>query len=189
MTSTIQQTMLPPFHINFTCPHCGAVRQVPEQYVGQSGACNTCGGAITIDANTVPSLPRVSMVSQPRSWYRERLRYFEFCRENYALARAQFPPVENDAHWQQRIQEAVRCEDPAEQVASWERLVAEEIPWSVAYEYLVHHYVKERDYERAYYYCSVYFSSERWMNPQCVGGSHTLLKTMRKLDKKLNLEE
>ena len=184
MTTILQQEALLPFHVNFTCPHCSAVRQVPEQYVGQSGTCNTCGGAITIDANTAPSLPRVPMVSRPKSWYRERACYLEFCRENYELARAQFPPIDNDAYWQQGIQEAARCENPAEQVARWERLVAEGIPWSVAYEYLVHHYVKERDYERAYYYCGVYFSGDRWMNPQCAGGSHMLLKTMRKLDKK-----
>lgn len=185
MTSTTIQEALLPFHIYFTCPHCSAVRQVPDQYVGQSGACNSCGGSITIGANTAPPLPDVPLESRPREWYRERSNYFEYCRENYEVARAGFHWVIDEAYWQRRIQESTRHHDRAEQVAFWEGLVAEGIPWSVAFEYLVQHYVKEHQYERAYYFCSVYFLSSRWKNPQCVGSSHKLLKVMRKLDKKL----
>jgi len=185
MPSTLFLESPVPFHIYFTCPHCQAVRQVPEQYVGQSGSCNTCGGAITIDANTAPPLPRVATDSQPKSWYRERLAYFEYCRDHYEEAQRAFAQTTDDAHWKQRIQAAARCQERSEQVAFWERLVAEGIPWSVAFEYLVHYYVKEHDYERAFYFCTVYFTSDRWKNPQCIGSSKMLLKTMRKLDKKL----
>jgi len=185
MTSTMFQEALLPFHVYFTCPHCNAVRQVPEQYAGQSGACNTCGGAITISANTAPPLPHVPLAPHPKTWYRERTNYFEFCRENYERACAQFPKIADEAYWHRRIQESTRHHDRASQLAFWEGLVAEGIPWSLAFEYLVHHYAKERDYQRAYYFCSVYFLSDRWKNPQCVGSSYKLLKVMRKLQKKL----
>lgn len=185
MTSTMYEDSVLPFHIQFTCPHCSAVRQVPEQYAGQSGFCNTCGGAITIHANTSPPLPRISLDACPREWYRERMNYLDFCRDNYDRARAQFDGHVDEAYWQGRIREAATCRNRAEQVAFWERLVAEGIPWSVAFEYLVQHYAKDHDYERAYYFCSLYFLSDRWKNPQCAGSSYKLLKIMRKLDKKL----
>jgi len=185
MTNTIYLETPVPFHVLFTCPHCHAVRQVPEQYVGQTGQCNTCGGAITIKASDLPSAPTTP---HPKAWYRERMLYFEFCRDNYERARSEFPPIPNDEYWQHQIQIAANCHDRLEQVARWERLVAQGIPWPVAYEYLVHHYVKDKDYERAFYFCSVYFHSDRWKNPQCAGSSYKLLKTMRKLDKKLHPE-
>lgn len=185
MPNALSQEALLPFHILFTCPHCDAVRQVPEQYIGQSGRCNTCDGAITISAQIAPDLPPASVASQPKDWYRHRMLYFEFCRDNYERARAQFPPITNDAHWQRGIQEAANCPDHLEQVARWEKLVAEGIPWAVAFEYLVHYYAKEKDYARAYHFCCVYFQSERWKNPQCANSSYKLLKLMRKLDQKL----
>ncbi len=186
MTNTLRQESLVPFHIYFTCPHCQAVRQVPDQYVGQTGSCNSCGGAITINANTAPPLPRVPTDPHPKSWYRERSNYFEYCRNNYEAACAEFTMVVDDAYWQGRVHRAALCQERAEQVAYWERLVAEGIPWSVAFEYLVHYYVKDHDYVRAYYFCCVYFQSERWKNPKCVGSSYSLLKIMRKLQRKLN---
>lgn len=183
MTNTMYMETLAPFHIRFTCPHCQAVRQVPEQYIGQTGQCTTCGGAITI---TAPALPHVSTAAQSKDWYRRRAAHFAYCQENYEQARAAFPPIENDAYWQRKIQEAANCPNHLEQVALWEALVAEGIPWPVAYEYLVHYHVKDRDYERAFYFCALFFHSDRWKNPQCAGSSYKLLKTMRKLDKKLH---
>jgi hypothetical protein len=185
MSSLAHQEALRPFHIYFTCPHCNAVRQVPEQYVGQSGSCNDCGGAITINSNTAPALPIVPVAARPREWFRERSQYLEFCRKDYDSACAQFSMEVDDAHWQERIREATSHPGRAEQVSCWERLVAEGFPWPVAFEYLVHYYAKERNYERAHYFCSIYFLSDRWKNPQCVGSTHKLLKTMRKLEKKL----
>lgn len=185
MTHLIQQEALLPFHIHCTCPHCKVVRQVPEQYVGETGTCGACGRSITISANATPPLPFVTLASQSKAWYRERVGYLDFCRDYYEMAQAQFTMKIDDAYWQQRIQEAARCADRQEQVEFWERLVAENIPWSVAFEYLVHHYAKERNYERAYYFCAVYFQSDRWKNPQCVSSSLKLLKTMKKIDKKL----
>lgn len=182
MTSTLTPEPLAPFHIRFTCPHCQAVRQVPEQYVGQTGQCNTCGGAITIAA---PALPTLATAPQSRDWYRRRMAHFEYCQNQYERARAEFPSIANDAYWQRKIQEAANCPNRLEQVAQFEALVAEGIPWPVAYEYLVHHFAKDRDYERAYYFCALYFQSDRWKNPQCASSSYKLLKTMRKLEKKL----
>lgn len=182
MSNALHQETLAPFHIYFTCPHCQAVRQVPEQYIGQTGCCNVCGGRITI---TAPTLPLVAAGPRPKAWYRERSAYFDYCRDHYAQARAAFTATADDAYWQRAIQEAATCSDPAGQVARWERLVAEGIPWAVAFEHLIHHHVKERDYARAYYFCCLYFQGPGWRNPQCMGSSHTLLKTMRKLEKKL----
>ena len=34
--------------IEFTCPHCGAVARMPDQYMGQTTACPTCGKMLTI---------------------------------------------------------------------------------------------------------------------------------------------
>lgn len=34
--------------INFTCPHCGAVMSVADQYIGQTGPCTSCGKMVTI---------------------------------------------------------------------------------------------------------------------------------------------
>lgn len=188
MSNAMMQETLLPFHILFTCPHCKAVRQVPEQYIGLSGPCNTCGGTITISAAASPALPPVSIARPSKEWYRERIAYFEFCRDHYERARAQFPPIVNDAYWQRGIQEAANCPDRLEQVARWEKLVVEGIPWAVAFEYLVHHYAKEKVYDKAYYFCCVYFQSDRWRNPQCANSSYKLLKLMRKLDQKLHGE-
>ena len=74
MSNTMYAEPLAPFHVLFTCPHCQAVRQVPEQYIGQTGQCNTCGGAITITATALPSAPTTP---QPKAWYRDRMRHFE----------------------------------------------------------------------------------------------------------------
>jgi len=188
MSNAMTQDTLLPFHLLFTCPHCKAVRQVPEQYIGQSGPCNTCGGRITITASAAPTLPPVSIARPAKEWYRERISYLEFCRDHYERARSQYPPIAHEAHWQQGVQEAANCADRQEQVARWEKLAAEGIPWAVAYEFLVHHYAKEKDYEKAYYFCCVYFQTDRWRNPQCANSSYKLLKLMRKLDQKLHGE-
>lgn len=182
MSMTLNQEPLAPFHFLFTCPHCRSVRQAPEQYLGQAGQCTTCGGEITL---APLALPEVSTMPRPRAWYRERTLHFEYCRDHYERARAAYPPVANDTYWQQQIRDAANCPDRVTQVAQFERLVAEGIPWPVAFEYLVHHYVKEHDYARAYYFCAVYFHSDRWRNPQCASDSYKLLKYMRKLEKKL----
>jgi prepilin-type processing-associated H-X9-DG protein len=34
--------------ISFTCPHCGATKNVPDQYAGQTGPCADCGQTVTI---------------------------------------------------------------------------------------------------------------------------------------------
>lgn len=39
------QTTMP---LHFVCPHCGAETLVPENYLGKSGACATCGREISI---------------------------------------------------------------------------------------------------------------------------------------------
>lgn len=183
MTTMLCQEPLAPFHILFTCPHCQSVRQVPDQYVGQTGRCNTCGGAITITASM---LPAVSLAPQPKEWYRERMHYFEYCRDHYERARSEFPPVQNDAYWQRGIQDATHCQDRLEQVARYEKLVADGVPWPAAFEHLVYYHAKEHDYERAFYFCAVYFHSNRWRNPLCAGDSYKLLKLMRKIEKKLH---
>ena len=44
--------------IPFTCPHCGLVTTVADQYAGQSGPCSRCGKPITIPGTpTVPGMP------------------------------------------------------------------------------------------------------------------------------------
>lgn len=185
MSNSLYQEPLAPFHIHFACPHCQAVRQVPEQYVGQTGRCNACGGTITISARALPPL---NTGPRDRGWYRHRTAHFEYCRDHYEQARAAFPPIANDAYWQRKIQEAANCHDRDTQVAKWEQLVAEGIPWPVAFEYLVHYCVKNHEYERAYAFCCRYFESDRWKNPQCAGSSYKLLKTMWKLDRKLHAQ-
>jgi len=34
--------------LRFTCPHCGLVTEVSEQYLGQSGPCAQCGKTVTV---------------------------------------------------------------------------------------------------------------------------------------------
>jgi prepilin-type processing-associated H-X9-DG protein len=34
--------------ISFTCPHCGATKNVADEYMGQTGPCSSCGKQITI---------------------------------------------------------------------------------------------------------------------------------------------
>lgn len=34
--------------IDFVCPHCDTVLQIPEEHVGQSGTCNRCGRRIAV---------------------------------------------------------------------------------------------------------------------------------------------
>lgn len=45
--------------IDLTCPHCNTYLKIPDQYAGQSGKCDHCGGAITIGV-LPPPLPRKS---------------------------------------------------------------------------------------------------------------------------------
>jgi prepilin-type processing-associated H-X9-DG protein len=36
--------------IDFTCPHCGTVMRVADQYLGQTGPCTSCGKMVTISS-------------------------------------------------------------------------------------------------------------------------------------------
>ena len=47
--------------IRFTCPRCGKVTDVADQYAGQTGPCTACGKAITI-----PGTPAAGSVFYPR---------------------------------------------------------------------------------------------------------------------------
>ncbi len=40
--------------IQFTCPHCGRVTNVDDQYIGQSGPCAGCGQTVTIPGDRPP---------------------------------------------------------------------------------------------------------------------------------------
>jgi prepilin-type processing-associated H-X9-DG protein len=46
--------------IAFTCPYCGAKKNVPDQYAGQSGPCAECGQMVT-----VPGAPMVTGPAKP----------------------------------------------------------------------------------------------------------------------------
>lgn len=48
-----------PAVIDFVCPHCNQNLSIPEQYLGQSGKCNKCGGSITINV-APPPLAKIS---------------------------------------------------------------------------------------------------------------------------------
>jgi prepilin-type processing-associated H-X9-DG protein len=41
--------------IAFTCPHCGAKKNVPDNYAGQTGPCAECGQVITIPGKPAPA--------------------------------------------------------------------------------------------------------------------------------------
>lgn len=38
--------------ITFTCPHCGEVTLMGEEFVGQTGECRACGKKVTVPAMT-----------------------------------------------------------------------------------------------------------------------------------------
>jgi len=40
--------------IELDCPHCGKHLSIAEQYAGQTGSCQGCGGAITVPGGFVP---------------------------------------------------------------------------------------------------------------------------------------
>lgn len=42
--------------IELTCPHCASSLKIEEQYAGQRGRCNKCGGAISVPALAEPVL-------------------------------------------------------------------------------------------------------------------------------------
>ena len=48
--------------VSFSCPHCGVLTEVADQFAGQSGPCKSCGKSITVQAvttsGTVPASDR-----------------------------------------------------------------------------------------------------------------------------------
>ncbi|MEX2014996.1 MAG: 3'-5' exonuclease, partial [Candidatus Hydrogenedentales bacterium] len=38
--------------LEFTCPHCSQLLNIPEQFIGSTGTCRKCGGTITIEQQT-----------------------------------------------------------------------------------------------------------------------------------------
>ena len=38
--------------LEFKCPHCSQVLNIPEQFIGSTGTCRKCGGSITIEPQT-----------------------------------------------------------------------------------------------------------------------------------------
>jgi len=42
-------------NIPIQCPGCGQMLQIPEQYAGQTGKCQHCGGPVTVPAPAVPA--------------------------------------------------------------------------------------------------------------------------------------
>ncbi len=44
--------------IHFTCPHCGATKNVADDYAGQSGPCAECGQKITIPGKPLAPPPK-----------------------------------------------------------------------------------------------------------------------------------
>jgi len=53
--------------IQFTCPHCGLVTDVAEQYFGRSGPCARCGKTVTIPAGDQPRCPQCGGTLAPGS--------------------------------------------------------------------------------------------------------------------------
>lgn len=47
--------------IDYTCPHCGHILSIPDQFAGQRAQCKKCNNAIVVpanaDAQTIPMLP------------------------------------------------------------------------------------------------------------------------------------
>ncbi len=43
--------------ISFTCPHCGANKNVPDHYAGQTGPCAECGETVTIPGTPMAAPP------------------------------------------------------------------------------------------------------------------------------------
>ena len=52
--------------IQFTCPHCGVVTDVAEQYAGQTGPCARCGKTITVPGSNDGGSPFVAMDAPPK---------------------------------------------------------------------------------------------------------------------------
>ncbi len=54
--------------VNFTCPHCGTVTNVADQYLGQSGPCAHCGKTVTVPGTAFgsPFSPAVASVQPKR---------------------------------------------------------------------------------------------------------------------------
>jgi hypothetical protein len=53
--------------IRFTCPHCGLVTEVGDQYAGQSGPCRQCSEPITIPPAGTGASPRDYGAPPPKS--------------------------------------------------------------------------------------------------------------------------
>ena len=53
--------------IHFTCPHCGVVTNVAEQYAGQTGPCARCGKTTTVPGSRDGGSPFVAMDGPPKS--------------------------------------------------------------------------------------------------------------------------
>ena len=53
--------------IQFTCPHCGLVTDVAEQYLGRSGPCAQCGKTVTIPAGGHQRCPQCGGALAPGS--------------------------------------------------------------------------------------------------------------------------
>jgi prepilin-type processing-associated H-X9-DG protein len=53
--------------IQFTCPHCGATKNVADQYAGQTGPCAECGETITIPGKPMMPPPAKPSSSGPSS--------------------------------------------------------------------------------------------------------------------------
>ena len=68
--------------IQFTCPHCGLVTDVADQYAGQKGPCADCGKTITIPG---------SRDGPPHSWRWMRRRSAGWAREPRSSLSRQSP--------------------------------------------------------------------------------------------------
>jgi prepilin-type processing-associated H-X9-DG protein len=53
--------------ISFTCPHCGEVTLVGEEFVGQSGECRGCGQVVTVPPVSISSADSSGQASKPSS--------------------------------------------------------------------------------------------------------------------------
>jgi hypothetical protein len=51
--------------IRFTCPHCGKMTDVAEEYLGRSGPCAGCGKTVTVTAGTNPFADRPAVDEFP----------------------------------------------------------------------------------------------------------------------------
>lgn len=66
--------------ITFTCPKCGEVTLIGEEFVGQTGECRACGAMVTVPAVTSgaanPGRLHIQDVSPPRTWRNFRIGCF-----------------------------------------------------------------------------------------------------------------